>query len=53
MKPKPIYFRSTALFGTPLRCGVPAFVGFTVLISGLTASAADLLRGGRAGKKNG
>ena len=49
MKPKPIHFRNTPLFGTPLRCGVPAFVGFTVLISGLTTNAGDLLRSGRTG----
>ena len=49
MKPKLGYFRSTPLFGTSLRCGVPAFVGFTVLISGLSAHAGDLLRGGRTG----
>ncbi|MEI6654650.1 MAG: filamentous hemagglutinin N-terminal domain-containing protein, partial [Verrucomicrobiota bacterium] len=49
MKPKPNYFRSTPIFATSLRCGVPAFVGFTVLISGLTANAGDILRGGRSG----
>ena len=46
MKPKRFYFRSTALFGTPLHYGVPVFIGFTVLISGLTANAGDILRGG-------
>ena len=52
MKPKRFYFRSTALFGTPLRCGAPAFVGFTVLISGLTANAGDILRGGGVSNSN-
>jgi len=42
MKPKRFYFHSTALFGTPLRYGAPVFIGFTVLISGLTNSHAAI-----------
>mgnify|MGYP000217434303 FL=1 len=40
MKPKRFYFRSTALFSVPLRCGAPVFIGFAVFISGLTADGA-------------
>lgn len=46
MKPKRFYFRSTPLFSSPLNYGAPVFVGFTFLVSGITANAGDLLRGG-------
>ena len=49
MKPKRFNFRTTSIFGAPLKCGVPLFIGFTVLISGLDAHAGDILRGGSAG----
>ncbi len=49
MKPKRFYFRTTSIFGTPLKYGAPLFIGFTVLISGLDAQAGDLLRGGGGG----
>ena len=49
MKPKRFYFRNTRIFGAPLRCGAPAYIGFTVLISGLTAEAGDILRGAASG----
>ncbi|MEO8616191.1 MAG: filamentous hemagglutinin N-terminal domain-containing protein, partial [Luteolibacter sp.] len=52
MKPKRFYFRSTALFGRSLRCGAPVFGGFTFLISGLTANAGDILRGGGVSNSN-
>jgi len=40
MKPKPRYFHGTPLFGAVLRCGTPVFIGFTVLVTGLTSEAA-------------
>ena len=40
MKPKPRYFHGTPLFGAMLRCGTPVFIGFTVLVTGLTSEAA-------------
>ncbi len=40
MKPKRFYFRSTPLFSAPLRYGAPVFIGFTVLLTGLTSEAA-------------
>jgi filamentous hemagglutinin len=46
MKAKRFLFRAPAIFGIPLKCGVPVFVGFTFAISGLTAEAGDILRGG-------
>ena len=46
MKPKRFYFRPTALFSTPLRYGAPAFIGFTVLISGLSSSHAAIYGAG-------
>lgn len=46
MKPKRYFFRSTQLFGSPLRYGAPVFAGFVVLVSGLNADAGDILRGG-------
>lgn len=46
MKPKRFYFRTTSIFGAPLKVGVPVFIGFTFAISGLTANAGDILRGG-------
>jgi filamentous hemagglutinin family protein len=49
MKPKRFFFRSTTLFGAPLRYGAPVFIGFTVLVSGLDVHAGDLLRGGAGG----
>ena len=49
MKPKRFYFRTTSIFGTPLNCGVPIFIGFSFLISGLGAHAGDILRGGSGG----
>ncbi len=46
MKRKRLYFRTISIFGTPLKYGVPVFIGFTVLISGLDAHGGDILRGG-------
>ncbi len=46
MKAKRFLFRAPAIFGIPLKYGVPVFVGFTFAISGLTAEAGDILRGG-------
>ncbi len=48
MKPHRFRFRSTALFGTSLRCGAPVFVGFTVFISGLSNSSAAIFGPGPA-----
>jgi len=48
MKPHRFRFRSTALFGTSLRCGAPVFVGFTVFISGLSNSPAAIFGAGPA-----
>ncbi|MEI6604702.1 MAG: filamentous hemagglutinin family protein [Verrucomicrobiota bacterium] len=47
MKPKRIYFRNTPLFGEPLHYRAGVCLGFSVLISGLSVNAGDLLRGGR------
>ena len=44
MKPKRFYFRSTPLFGTPLRYGAPVFAGLAVILTGLDADARDILR---------
>ena len=44
MKPKRFYFRSTPLFSTPLRYGAPVFAGLVVALTGLDASARDILR---------
>jgi filamentous hemagglutinin len=52
MKPKRFYSRSTSIFSTPLKYGVPIFVGFTVLISGLDAQAGDILRGSGGSSSN-
>jgi filamentous hemagglutinin len=46
MKPRRHLFRAPAIFGSPLKYGVPVFIGFTFAISGLTANAGDILRGG-------
>ena len=46
MKPNRFYFRTTSIFGAPLKCGAPIFIGFTFLISGLGAHGGDILRGG-------
>ncbi len=46
MKPSRRLFRAPYLFSTPLRYGAPVFIGFTFLITGLTANAGDILRGG-------
>ncbi|MEO5913110.1 MAG: filamentous hemagglutinin family protein [Luteolibacter sp.] len=46
MKPNRFYFRTTSIFSTQLKYGAPVFIGFTFLISGLTANAGDILRGG-------
>ncbi|RYD24259.1 MAG: filamentous hemagglutinin N-terminal domain-containing protein [Verrucomicrobiaceae bacterium] len=46
MKPRRFYFRTTSIFGNPLKVGVPVFIGFTFAITGLTANAGDILRGG-------
>ena len=51
MKPNRFYFRTTSIFGAPLKCGAPIFIGFTFLISGLGANGGDILRGG-AGNSN-
>ena len=40
MKPKRFYFRSTPLFGTPLRYGVPVIIGFAFFITEHTCEAA-------------
>ena len=48
MKARRLIFRSPVLFGASLKFGVPAFLGFTFLISGLDATAEDILRGGGA-----
>ncbi len=48
MKPNRFYFRTASIFYTPLKYGMPVFAGFTFLISGLTADAGDILRGGSA-----
>jgi len=53
MKPKRIFLRGTALFGTPLRYHASLCLGFSVLVSGLSADAGDLLRGGRVGANGG
>ena len=52
MKAKRFLFRAPTIFGIPVKYGVPVFVGFTFAISGLTAEAGDILRGGgtRSGK---
>ncbi len=52
MKPKRFYFRTTSIFGTPLKCGAPLFIGFTVLISGLDAQGGDILRSGGSSALN-
>ena len=44
MKPKRFYFHSTPLFSTPLRYGAPVFAGLVVALTGLDASARDILR---------
>ena len=49
MKARRFLFRAPTIFGTPLKYGAPVFIGFTVIISGLSdASAGDILRGGSA-----
>ena len=40
MKPKRNYIRGTRLFGTALRYGTPVWIGFTVMVTGLTGEAA-------------
>jgi filamentous hemagglutinin family protein len=52
MKPKRYYFRNTPIFSSPLHYGAPVFMGFTFLLSGLTAEAGDILRGGGGANKN-
>ncbi|MES2920320.1 MAG: filamentous hemagglutinin N-terminal domain-containing protein, partial [Verrucomicrobiota bacterium] len=46
MKAKRFIFRAPTIFGTPLKFGVPVFIGFTFAITGITANAGDILRGG-------
>ena len=46
MKAKRSIFLAPAIFGTSLKYGVPALIGFSVIISGLDAHGADILRGG-------
>jgi len=46
MKAKRFIFRAPTIFGTPLKYGVPVFVGFSFLVSGLDAHGGDILRGG-------
>ena len=56
MKPKRFFFRATSLFGTALRCGTPVWIGFTVLVTGLTGEAAIFgaaSGGGQAGASHG
>jgi filamentous hemagglutinin len=48
MKPKRFYFRTASIFSTPLKFGMPVFVGFTIIVSGLDAQGGDILRGGSA-----
>ena len=57
MKAKRFLFRAPAIFGTPLKYGVPVFVSFSFLVSGLDAHGGDILRGGsvrsnKPGKNN-
>jgi len=49
MKPNRYFFHTATLFGNPLSYCGPALVGCAVLISGLSAEAGDILRGGRGG----
>ena len=49
MKPKRFYFRSTPIFSTPLRYGAPVFAGLVVALTGLDASARDILRASSSG----
>lgn len=46
MKPRRFFFRSTQLFGAPIRVGTPLALGFSFILSGLGADAGDILRGG-------
>ena len=47
MKARRFLFRAPTIFGTPLKYGAPVFIGFTVIVSGLSdALAGDILRGG-------
>ena len=46
MKAKRFLFRAPSIFGSQLKYGAPIFIGFTFAISGLTANAGDILRGG-------
>ena len=48
MKPNRYFLNNTPLFGSPLRCGAPVVAGLVVFVSGLSAEAGDVLRGGRA-----
>lgn len=50
MKPKRFFAAKTSLFGTPLRFGTPVFVGFVVMVTGLSADAGDILRGNSSAK---
>ena len=50
MKPKRFHFRDTPLFSSVLRYGTPVCIGFAVFVSGLSAEASDILRGGGAGR---
>ncbi|MES2659602.1 MAG: filamentous hemagglutinin family protein [Verrucomicrobiota bacterium] len=45
MKPR-LRFLAPAIFGTPLKYGVPVIAGFGFFISGLSAHGGDILRGG-------
>jgi filamentous hemagglutinin len=49
MKPGRFHFNKPSIFGASLRYGASACTGFTILISGLSADAGDILRGGRTG----
>jgi filamentous hemagglutinin len=46
MKPRRLYFRAPAIFGIPLKYGVPLCIGFTYFVTGLSAEGGDILRGG-------
>ncbi len=47
MKARRLFFRAPTIFGNPLKYGAPVFMGFTVVISGLSeVRGGDILRGG-------
>lgn len=46
-------FHSASLFGAPLRCGTPVFIGFTILVSGLGPVDASIFGGAPGGAAGG